>query len=101
MGLPVLTCLGDSFVSRVAASLLNSVNLPELITNSAEEYESLAIELATNPDKLKAIKEKLASNLSTAPLYDTKLFTKNLESAYTQMYERYYEGLKPDHIYVE
>jgi predicted O-linked N-acetylglucosamine transferase (SPINDLY family) len=101
VGLPVLTCLGNSFVSRVVASLLNSVNLPELITNSAEEYESLAIELATNPGKLKAVKEKLASNLSTAPLYDTKLFTKNLESAYTQMYERYHEGLKPDHIYVE
>ena len=101
MGLPLLTLKGQSFNSREAASILNSVNLPELITRSLEEYEALAIELATNPDKLKAIKDKLASNLSTAPLYDTKLFTKNIESAYTQMYERYHEGLEPDHIYVE
>ena len=101
MGLPLLTLKGQSFNSREAASILNSANLPELITNSPEEYESLAIELATNPEKMKAIKDKLASNLSTAPLYDTKLFTKNLESAYTQMYEKYHNGLEPDHIYVE
>ena len=101
MGLPVLTCIGRSFASRVAASLLNAVNLPELITTTKEEYESLAIELATNPEKLKIIKDKLASNLSTAPLYNTKLFTKNLESAYTEMYERCHQGLDPDHIYVK
>jgi predicted O-linked N-acetylglucosamine transferase (SPINDLY family) len=101
MGLPVLTCIGNSFASRVAASLLNAVNLPELITTTTEEYESLAIELATDPEKLKIIKDKLASNLPTAPLYDTKLFTKNLESAYTMMYDRYHQGLDPDHIYVE
>ena len=101
MGIPVLTCLGKSFASRVAASLLNAVNLPELITNTPKEYESLAIELATNPEKLKAIKDKLADNLPTAPLFDTKRFTKNIESAYTQMYERSQQGLEPDHIYVE
>ena len=61
----------------------------------------MAIELATNPDKLKAIKDKLVTNLSTAPLYNTPLFTKNLESAYTEMYERHHQGLEPDHIYVE
>jgi predicted O-linked N-acetylglucosamine transferase (SPINDLY family) len=101
MGLPVLTCIGNSFSSRVAASLLNAVNLPELITTTKEEYESLAIELATDPEKLKIIKDKLVSNLSTAPLYDTKLFTKNLESAYSIMYDRYQQGLDPDHIYVK
>ena len=101
MGLPVLTCIGNSFASRVAASLLNAVNLPELITTTKEEYETLAIELATDPEKLKIIKDKLVSNLSTAPLYDTKLFTKNLESAYTMMYDRYHQGLDPDHIYVK
>ena len=101
MGLPVLTCIGNSFASRVAASLLHAVNLPELITTNQEEYETLAIELATDPEKLKIIKDKLASNLSTAPLYDTKLFTKNLESAYTMMYDRYHQGLDPDHIYVK
>ena len=93
--------MGKSFNSREAASILNSINLPELITNSLREYESLAIELATNPDKLKAIKDKLVANLSTAPLYNTPLFTKNLESAYTEMYERHHQGLEPDHIYVE
>jgi predicted O-linked N-acetylglucosamine transferase (SPINDLY family) len=101
MGLPVLTCMGNSFASRVAASVINAVNLPELITTNQEQYESLAIELATHPEKLKIIKEKLVSNLSTAPLYDTKLFTKNLESAYTMMYDRYQQDLDPDHIYVK
>ena len=101
MGLPVLTCLGKSFASRVAASLLSAVGLPELITTSQEEYEALAIELATNPKQLKAIKDKLAQNLPSAPLYDTPLFTKHLESAYKTMYDRYHEGLEPDHIYVE
>ena len=97
----MITYLGHSYQARMGASIVNALNLPELITNSLEEYEALAIELAINPDKLKAIKEKLVANLSTAPLYDTKLFTKNLESAYTQMYERHHKGLKPDHIYVE
>lgn len=101
MGLPVLTCKGNSFSSMEAAGIVNALNLPEMVTNSLEEYESLAIELATNPDKLKKIKEKLQSNLTTAPLFDTPLFTKNIESAYTQMYERHHAGLKPDHIYVE
>jgi hypothetical protein len=101
MGLPMLTLLGDSYQSRMGASILSALNLSELITTTAEEYESLAIELASNPEKLKAIKDKLASNLSTAPLYNTPLFTKNLESAFTEMYERYHQGLEPDHIYVE
>ena len=101
MGVPVLTCIGNSFASRVAASLLNAVNLPELITTTQDQYESLAIELATNPEKLKIIKDKLVNNLPTAPLYDTPLFTKHLESAYLTMYDRYQNGLDPDHIYVE
>ena len=101
MGLPVLTCIGHSFASRVAASLLNAVNLPELITTTQEQYESLAIELATNPEKLKIIKDKLVDNLPTAPLYDTPLFTRHLESAYLTMYDRYQNGLDTDHIYVE
>ena len=101
MELPVLTCMGNSFASRVAASLLNAVNLPELITTTQEQYESLAIELATNPEKLKIIKDKLVNNLPTAPLYDTPLFTRHLESAYLTMYDRYQHGLDPDHIYVE
>ncbi len=101
MGLPVLTYLGSSAVSRHAASILNALNLPELITTTLEEYESLAIELATDPEKLKIIKDKLVSNLSTAPLYDTSLFARNLESAYSMMYDRYQRGLEADHIYVK
>ncbi len=101
MGLPVLTCMGESFASRVAASLLNAVNLPELITTNSSDYEALAIELATNPEKLKIIKDKLVDNLPTAPLYNTPLFTQHLESAFLKMYQRYHDGLEPKHIYVE
>jgi len=99
-GLPVLTLIGNTFPSRVAASLLTAINLPELITNSQEEYEALAIELAMNPKKLADIKLKLANNRLTAPLFDTPLFTKNLECAYIKMYERYQADLQPDHIYI-
>ena len=101
MGLPVLTLEGSSFNSREAASIIRSLNLPELITSSEKEYETLAVELGNDPEKLKFIKERLASNLSTAPLFNTPLFTKNLESAFVQMYERYQQGLEPNHIYVE
>jgi predicted O-linked N-acetylglucosamine transferase (SPINDLY family) len=101
MGLPVLTCMGSSFASRMAASVINVINLPELITTSQEQYESVAIELATDPEKLKIIKDKLADNIATAPLYDTPLFTRHLESAYLTMYDRYQQGLDPEHIYVE
>jgi predicted O-linked N-acetylglucosamine transferase (SPINDLY family) len=101
MGLPVLTCIGNTFASRVAASLLNAVNLPELITNTQEQYESFAIKLAMHPEKLNTIKEKLIKNLPTAALYDTQLFVRHLESAYLNMYDRYQKGLNPDHIYVE
>jgi len=101
VGLPVLTCIGNSFASRVAASLINSVNLPELITNTQEQYESLAMELATHPEKLKTIKKKLNNNLPESPLYDTPLFTQHLESAYSMMYDRYQKGLEADHIYVK
>ena len=98
-GLPVLTLTGKSFASRVAASLLNAIGLPELITSSQEEYEALAIKLAKTPQKLADIKSKLASNRLTSPLFDTPLFTKNLEDAYIKMHERYRSGLQPNHIF--
>jgi protein O-GlcNAc transferase len=100
-GLPVLTCMGESFAGRVAASLLNAIGLNELVTQTQADYEELAIELATSPTKLKAIKDKLERNRLTMPLFNTSLFTKHIESAYTKMYERYQEDLAPDHIYVE
>jgi predicted O-linked N-acetylglucosamine transferase (SPINDLY family) len=99
-GLPVLTCLGETFAGRVAASLLNAIHLPELITATPEAYEALAIELATNAHRLAEIKQKLAKNRFTTPLFDTKLFTKHIEAAYTAMYERYHADLAPSHIYV-
>ena len=101
VGLPVITCLGNSFASRVAASLLNAVNMPELITTSQESYESLAIELALDSKKLAEIKEKLIDNLPSSSLYNSSLFTQNLESAYQMIYDRYNQNLDPDHIYVE
>jgi predicted O-linked N-acetylglucosamine transferase (SPINDLY family) len=97
-GLPVLTRIGDAFVGRMAASVLNAIHLPELITTTLEDYERLAIELARNPEKVARIKRKLADNRLTTPLFDTKLFTKHIESAYTAMYERHQAGLAPDHI---
>jgi predicted O-linked N-acetylglucosamine transferase (SPINDLY family) len=100
-GLPVLTCMGESFASRVAASLLNAIGLPELITQTPEDYEALAIELATNPGKLQSIKAKLAANRLTTPLFDTALFTKHIEAAYEKMYERYQADLAPDYIYID
>jgi predicted O-linked N-acetylglucosamine transferase (SPINDLY family) len=99
-GLPVLTLIGKSFASRVAASLLNAIHLPELITTTQEEYEQIAIELAKNSEKLAVIKQKLVNNRLTTPLFDTPLFTKNLEKAYAQMYERYQADLGPDHIFL-
>ena len=99
--LPVLTLLGQSFASRVAASLLNAIGLQELITSTQEEYEALAIELARNPKKLGAIKRKLEQNKLTTSLFDTPAFAKKLEAAYMQMYQRYQEDLPVDHIYVE
>ena len=99
-GLPVLTRIGETFSGRVAASLLNAIGLPELITTTPQAYETLAIELATNPEKLTAINHKLADNRLTTPLFDTQLFTKHIEAVYTAMYERYQADLPPDHIYV-
>ena len=97
-GVPVLTLIGQSFASRVAASLLNAVDLPELVTTNQADYEVMAIELAKNPKKLADIKLNLATNRLTAPLFDTSLFTKNLETAYIKMMERHLAGLQPDHI---
>ena len=101
VGLPVLTEIGETFAGRVAASLLTAIGLPELIAKSQAEYEALAVELATNPEKLSAIKDKLANNRSTTPLFDTERYTRNLEAAYEVMYERYQADLPPDTIYVE
>jgi predicted O-linked N-acetylglucosamine transferase (SPINDLY family) len=97
-GLPVLTCLGETFAGRVCASLLNAVNLPELVATTIEDYERMAVELATNPEKLTELKRKLGERRLTTPLFDTNQFTKHIEAAYMTMYEREQAGLPPDHI---
>ena len=99
-GLPILTCIGETFAGRVAASLLNAIRLPELITTTLEAYEQMAVDLATHPETLAAIKHKLAENRLTTPLFDTKLFAKHIEAAHMAMYERHQAGLAPDHIVI-
>jgi protein O-GlcNAc transferase len=71
-GLPVLTCLGETFAGRVAASLLHAAGLPELVTGSLTEYEALALKLARDPAALAALKDKLAKNRDTCALFDTE-----------------------------
>jgi predicted O-linked N-acetylglucosamine transferase (SPINDLY family) len=95
-GVPLLTYPGESFASRVAASLLRTVGLPELIVNSPSQYEELAVELASDPERLGKLRRKLA--MRDAPLFDTRQYTRNLEAAYTAIYERLQAGLPPDHI---
>jgi predicted O-linked N-acetylglucosamine transferase (SPINDLY family) len=100
VGLPLITLMGESFASRVAASLLNTVGLPELVTTSQEAYESLAIELATNPGRLKDIQTRLLKNLPSSLLHNTNLFTQNIEKAYQAMHQRYQDNLAPGHIII-
>lgn len=99
-GLPVLTCTGDAFASRVAASLLNAICLPELITSTQEEYEAKAIELASHPERLAHIRQKLGQNKLTTPLFNTALFTKYIEMAYEAMFERHQSAGSPEHIFI-
>jgi len=84
-GLPVLTCLGEVFPGRVAASLLQAAGLAELVMETAEQYEATALALARNPVRLRTLKERLAKNRTTAPLFDTARFTRNLEAAFRAM----------------
>ncbi len=94
-GLPVLTCMGNTFPGRVAASLLNAIGLPELITYSQTDYENLAIELATNSEKLNQIKNKLSVNRLKSALFNCSRFTKNIEHAYKTMHELNKNNLPP------
>lgn len=100
-GLPVVTCMGKAFAGRVAASLLHAVGLPEMVTNSLEEYENLALRLAQAPDELTDIRKKLRKNLTTSPLYDTEKYCRNLEAAYQTMWEFYQRGAPPRHFSVQ
>ena len=99
-GLPLVTLMGNSFASRVGGSLLKAIGLKDLITTTLTEYENLNLELANNPKKLKHIRKKLENNKFKMPLFDTKTYTKNLESAYTKIYERYHEDKSPKNILI-
>jgi predicted O-linked N-acetylglucosamine transferase (SPINDLY family) len=100
-GLPVLTCAGTAFAGRVAGSLLRAVGLPELVTGSLEEYEALAMKLATDPRQLAEIRGKLERKRLTAPLFDTDRFRRHIESAYVTMWEIWQRGEKPRAFEVE
>jgi predicted O-linked N-acetylglucosamine transferase (SPINDLY family) len=95
-GLPVVTCAGTTFASRVAGSLLHAVGLPELVTTSLADYEALARALAHDPARLAALKAKLARNRETHPLFDTERFTRQIEAAYTDMWQRHQHGAAPE-----
>jgi predicted O-linked N-acetylglucosamine transferase (SPINDLY family) len=97
-GLPVLTRAGEGFAGRVAASLLRTLDLTELIAGTAEQYEDLAVALASNPGQLAAIRRKLLENRHTMPLFDTPVYTRNLESAYTEVWMRHWAQSPTDRI---
>jgi predicted O-linked N-acetylglucosamine transferase (SPINDLY family) len=99
-GLPVLTLAGETFASRVAASLLNAVGLPELVASTQADYEELAVALATDPKRLANLRRALAERRLTAPLFDTPRYTAHLEAAYGLIHARYRAGLPPDHQWV-
>ncbi len=95
-GVPLITREGDSFASRMGASLLTSIGLTELIVETPEAYENLAIHLAQNPDRLSAIRAKLKENQSTHPLFNMSTYVKKFEEALTRMYDAYHSDLPPE-----
>jgi predicted O-linked N-acetylglucosamine transferase (SPINDLY family) len=99
-GLPALTCMGATFASLVGASLLTACNLPELITRTPRDYLDRARELAHDPRQLEAIRRKLQATRLTVPLFNTERFTRHLETAYDLAWERFTQGLLPEHITV-
>jgi predicted O-linked N-acetylglucosamine transferase (SPINDLY family) len=99
-GLPVLTIAGDRFPARVGASLLTAVGLPELIARDLQSYEQMALALATDPARLRAIRGKLSDNVGTEPLFDTTSFTRHLESAFETIMDRQHRGLPPAGFFV-
>lgn len=99
-GLPLVTKRGKGFAARVAASLLTATGLPELITTTDAAYEALALALASDPEKLQAVKAKLRASRATAPLFDSALFTRHLEQAYRRIHDLHRQGRKPGHVFV-
>lgn len=94
-GVPLVTCAGETFPSRVAGSLLHAIGLPELIADDLESYYDLAFDLATRPEHLSRIKHKLAANRLSAPLFDIRAYTRHLEGLFEAMWQRYRDGETP------
>jgi len=86
-GLPVITCAGETLVSRIAGSQLTAIGLPELITTGFAEYEALALKLATEPALLKAYRERLAANRRSAPLFDMARYARDFEDAMLRVWD--------------
>jgi predicted O-linked N-acetylglucosamine transferase (SPINDLY family) len=100
-GLPVVTKMGKGFAARVAGSLLHAVGLPDLATDTAKDYERLALGIAKSPKKLAKIRKILAANRQRMPLFDTALFCRHIEQAYEDAYAIWRIGEEPRHIIVE
>jgi protein O-GlcNAc transferase len=99
-GLPVLTCAGEAFSSRMAASLLIAMDLPELVTATPMQYEEAAVSLARDESVFAQLKRKVAEGPNTSPLFDPRQFTRHLEAGFTAIYERHQSGQPPDHVVV-
>jgi predicted O-linked N-acetylglucosamine transferase (SPINDLY family) len=97
----VLTKAGAAGVARLATSALYAIEVPELITNTAQEYQDLAVELASDLPKLKLITDKLQENRLTSALFDTVRNTQHIEEAYAEMYRRYQSDLPAEHLYID
>ncbi|MES9843818.1 MAG: tetratricopeptide repeat protein [Candidatus Sedimenticola sp. 6PFRAG5] len=97
-GVPVIAMEGRHFASRVSSSLLQSVGLPELVAHDLNGYESLILHYAMHPEELGHVRKKLEINRLSMPLFNTATFTRNLEKAYQEMWDRFASGKKPDHI---
>ena len=97
-GLPILTCAGNSYASRAAASVLLAAGLPELITHDLAAYEALAVQLATQPVLLRQLRQRLHATRDTMLVFDTPRLVKHIEAAYTRIIERWHNKLPPDHI---
>lgn len=95
MGLPLITCEGETFASRVASSLLHAAGVPELVTATPEAYESLAAALADDRDRLLSIRQRLRDNRLIVPLFDTERYTRHFEQALWQMHQSWRRGEKP------
>lgn len=100
-GLPVLTCPGETFASRVGASLLTAAGLPELIAPNLAAYEATAARLGNSRDELLKLKERLSSSRRTSPLFDTARFVSGIERAYVAMCDLRAAGKPPERIVID